>query len=78
MTDWWKRAAPALLFDPAVDLGNESQPEYQFELVEVECAFGYLRAAGASRIRLDSYILRRVSFMWVYVKKPSPLAPANA
>jgi hypothetical protein len=48
------RAAAALLFDPAVDLGIESQAEYQLELVEVECAFGYLRAAGASRIRLDS------------------------
>jgi hypothetical protein len=53
MTDWWKRAAPALLFDPAVDLGK-SQAEYQLELVEVECAFGYFGSAGASRIRRAS------------------------
>ena len=44
-----------LLFDPAVDLGNESQAEYQLELVEVECAIGYLGSAGASRIYQDGH-----------------------
>jgi hypothetical protein len=67
-----------LLLDPAVDLGNESQAEYQLELVEVD-----VPSATCAQLVLREFaelldILRRVSFIWVYMKKPSPLAPAHA